>query len=178
MASVSRGSLAYRGSDETPRHVPSDLFFSVVTLLRESRQAKSDVIPICLERIPLGGMDMALAFIRGYRSENGLIHLQDHHACGRVFLMAHTLRHKKKLIARVRRIRGQVESVERALDEELECVQVLQRITACRGAIDSLLGEVLEDHVRFHIIDKRRHRDADPRDAGKEILDVIRMYLR
>jgi DNA-binding FrmR family transcriptional regulator len=91
--------------------------------------------------------------------------------------MAHTLRHKKRLINRVRRIRGQVEAVERALSEELECTQVLQRITACRGAIDGLLGEVLEDHVRFHIIDQHRHRGADPRDAGKEILDVIRMYL-
>jgi DNA-binding FrmR family transcriptional regulator len=92
--------------------------------------------------------------------------------------MAHTIRHKKQLINRIRRIRGQVEAIERALMEELECSQVLQRITACRGAIDGLLSEVLEDHVRFHIIDQRRHRDADPRDAGKEILDVIRMYLR
>ena len=92
--------------------------------------------------------------------------------------MAHTLRHKKRLIHRVRRIRGQVEAVERALEDELECTAVLQRITACRGAIDGLLAEVLEDHVRFHIIDQRRHHDAEPRGAGKEILDVIRMYLR
>jgi DNA-binding FrmR family transcriptional regulator len=92
--------------------------------------------------------------------------------------MAHTIRHKKQLIHRVRRIRGQVEAVERALEGELDCAAILQRITACRGAIDGLLAEVLEDHVKFHIIDQRRHRDADPRDAGKEILDVIRMYLR
>jgi DNA-binding FrmR family transcriptional regulator len=92
--------------------------------------------------------------------------------------MAHTIRHKKKLVLRVRRIRGQVEAIERALTGEMDCSAVLQRITACRGAIDGLLSEVLEDHVRFHIIDQKRHRDADPRDAGKEILDIIRMYLR
>jgi DNA-binding FrmR family transcriptional regulator len=92
--------------------------------------------------------------------------------------MAHTIRHKKQLINRVRRIRGQVEAVERALNEELECTQVLQQLTACRGAIDGLLVKVLEDHVRFHIIDRHRHRGADPTDAGKELLDVIRMYLR
>lgn len=92
-------------------------------------------------------------------------------------MMAHTVRHKKQLIHRVRRIRGQIEAVERALVDGLECTDVLQRITACRGAIDGLLAKVLEDHVRFHIIDQRRHADAEPRDAGKEILDVIRMYL-
>ena len=92
--------------------------------------------------------------------------------------MAHTIRHKKQLIHRIRRIRGQVEAVERALADELDCAAILQRITACRGAIDGLLSKVLEDHVRFHIIDQRRHPDAEPRDAGKEIIDVIRMYLR
>lgn len=92
--------------------------------------------------------------------------------------MAHVLRQRKKLVNRVRRLRGQVEAVERAIVEELDCGQVLQRISACRGAIDGLLGEVLEDHVRFHIINRRRHRSADPADAGRELLDVIRTYLR
>jgi FrmR/RcnR family transcriptional regulator, repressor of frmRAB operon len=92
--------------------------------------------------------------------------------------MAHVIRQKKKLIHRVRRIRGQVEAVERALVEEMECDQVLQRITACRGAIDSLLAEVLEDHIRYHIIDRHRHRGANPGEIGEELIGVIRTYLR
>lgn len=92
--------------------------------------------------------------------------------------MSHVIRQKKKLIHRVRRIRGQVEAVERALVDEMECHQILQRITACRGAIDSLLAEVLEDHIRFHIIDRHRHRGSDPEEVGEELIGVIRSYLR
>ena len=104
--------------------------------------------------------------------------LQEACILGYRICMSHTIRQKKKLVNRARRIRGQVEAVERALVEELECGQILQRITACRGAIDSLLAEVLEDHVRYHIIDRHRHRAADPTDAGEEIIQVIRSYLR
>lgn len=90
--------------------------------------------------------------------------------------MAHTIRKKQKLIHRVRRLRGQVEAIERALVDEMECSDVLQRIAACRGAIDGLLGEVLEDHVRFHVIE--RHRGANPVEVGEELIEVIRTYLR
>src|SRR5262249_58948417 len=101
-------------------------------------------------------------------------------AAGRVLYddMARTVRKKKKLVDRARRIRGQVEAVERALVEELDCSEVLQRITACRGAIDSLLAEVIEDHVRFHIIDRHRHRSASPAEVREELIRVIRTYLR
>ncbi len=92
--------------------------------------------------------------------------------------MSHTIRKKKKLVDRVRRIRGQVEAVERALNEELDCSSVLQRITACRGAIDSLLAEVLEEHIRFHVVNRRQHRSADPAEVGEELIEVIRTYLR
>jgi DNA-binding FrmR family transcriptional regulator len=92
--------------------------------------------------------------------------------------MAHVIRQKKKIINRVRRIRGQVDAVERAVAEGMDCADLLQRISGCRGAINGLLMEVLEDHVRFHIINRRLHRSADPSDAGREILDVIRTYLQ
>ena len=65
--------------------------------------------------------------------------------------MAHTIEEKKKLLNRVRRIRGQVDSIERALDQEAECSDVLHNISACRGAMDALMAEVIEDHVRCHV---------------------------
>ena len=59
---------------------------------------------------------------------------------------------KTKLIARVRRIRGQVEAVERALESETECTDVLRLIASVRGAVNGLMGEVMEDHVLEHIV--------------------------
>jgi len=66
--------------------------------------------------------------------------------------MAHTIEEKKKLLNRVRRILGQVAAVERALDKEAECSDVLHNIAACRGAMDALMAEVIEGHVRFHVL--------------------------
>jgi DNA-binding FrmR family transcriptional regulator len=97
---------------------------------------------------------------------------------GILLLMAHTIRQRKKLVNRVRRIRGQVEAIERALVDQVECGNVLQRIAACRGAIDSLLAEVLEDHIRFHVVERHRHRGADPVEVGEELIELVRSYLR
>ena len=63
--------------------------------------------------------------------------------------MAHTIREKTKLLARVRRIRGQVEAIERALEAEVGCADVLQVIASVRGAMNGLMAEVMEDYIRF-----------------------------
>ena len=65
--------------------------------------------------------------------------------------MSHTIREKSKLLARVRRIRGQVEAIERALEAEAACADVLQVIASVRGAVNGLMAEVVEDHVRCHV---------------------------
>ena len=66
--------------------------------------------------------------------------------------MAHTIREKAKLVQRVRRIRGQIEAVERALVAEQDCSDVLQLIAAARGAMNSLMAEVLEGQIgRAHV---------------------------
>ena len=64
--------------------------------------------------------------------------------------MNHALRDKQKLLNRVRRIRGQVEAIERALEADASCADVMQQITSCRGAINGLLGVVVEDHIKTH----------------------------
>ena len=66
--------------------------------------------------------------------------------------MAHTVRDKQKLLNRIRRIRGQVEAVERTLEGDADCSDVMHLLTASRGAINSLLAEVLEDHLREHLL--------------------------
>src|SRR5580704_3660557 len=82
--------------------------------------------------------------------------------------MAHLIKDKKKLISRVKRIKGQLGSVEKALDEVHDCAQILQTIAACRGALDSLMSEIFEGHIRMHIIDPERHPTSDRRWAPSQ----------
>jgi len=92
--------------------------------------------------------------------------------------MAHTIREKAKLTSRVRRIRGQIEAVERALAAEKGCAEVLNLIAAARGAINGLMAEVLEDHIRLHVSDPLRDPDRARARGSEELIDVVRSYLR
>jgi DNA-binding FrmR family transcriptional regulator len=91
--------------------------------------------------------------------------------------MSHTIREKKKLLARVRRIRGQVEAIERALEDEAGCETVMHLIAGVRGSTSGLMSEVLEDHVRTHLVDVERSR-ARRGDAADELIEVLRTYLK
>ncbi len=92
--------------------------------------------------------------------------------------MAHTLEEKKKLLNRVRRIRGQVDAIERALDQELECSDVLHNISACRGAMDSLMAEVIEGHIRFHVLDPNSTPTDEQSLAADDLIHALRVYLK
>jgi DNA-binding FrmR family transcriptional regulator len=92
--------------------------------------------------------------------------------------MAHTTKDKAKLLGRVRRIRGQVEAIERSLDGEHECSSVLQLMAACRGALNGLMAEVLEGHIRFHVLDPKSAENAPQVEAAEELIDVVRTYLK
>jgi DNA-binding FrmR family transcriptional regulator len=91
--------------------------------------------------------------------------------------MAHTIKGKKQLLARVRRIKGQAEALERALDQESECLAVLQQIAAIRGAVNGLMSEVLEGHLREHlgpdVADTRQRTDE-----LEQVISVLRSYMK
>ena len=91
--------------------------------------------------------------------------------------MPHTLRDREKLKSRLKRIRGQIDAVERVLDDAHNCGDVLQQIAAIRGAVAGLLGEVLEGHVREHLAGQRL-TSADRESAADEIIEVLRRYLK
>ena len=95
-----------------------------------------------------------------------------------MFPVMHTQQDKEKLLARVRSITGQMKAVEAALDEGAECAELLHALTAARGAMNSLIVEVLEDHVRFHILDPDERPGTARAEATQELLDVMRSYLR
>ncbi|MGH7078598.1 MAG: metal/formaldehyde-sensitive transcriptional repressor [Acetobacteraceae bacterium] len=90
----------------------------------------------------------------------------------------HTVREKAKLLARVRRMKGQVEAIERALENEAGCEQVMHLIAGVRGAMAGLMAEVIEDHVRTHLVNHDKHPGAMDAGATGQLLDVIRAYLK
>ncbi len=90
----------------------------------------------------------------------------------------HRIREKQKLLARVRRIRGQVEAIERALESESGCDQVMHLIAGARGAMAGLMVEVVEDHVRTHLVDDERHPGVLDAEAVGQLVDVLRTYLK
>ena len=92
--------------------------------------------------------------------------------------MAHTIREKKKLLARVGRIRGQIEAIERALDSEAGCEPVMHLIAGARGAMAGLMAEVVEDHVRTHLLDSKADPGSLNADAVEQLLEVVRTYLK
>jgi FrmR/RcnR family transcriptional regulator, repressor of frmRAB operon len=92
--------------------------------------------------------------------------------------MGHTIRHKLKLVNRVRRLRGQVDSVERALARDAECGEVMRLLAACKGAVNSLLAEVVEDHVREHLLPPGTRAGGPRADAADELIDVVHSYFK
>ena len=92
--------------------------------------------------------------------------------------MTHTVREKAKLLARVRRMRGQVEAIERAIESEAGCEQVMHLIAGVRGAMAGLMAEVVEDHLRTHLVDPDKHPGALNTEAARQLMDVVRTYLK
>ena len=92
--------------------------------------------------------------------------------------MSHTVREKKKLLARIRRIRGQVEAIERALEAEAGCETVMHLIAGVRGATSGLMADVLEDHVRTHLVDADRKHGAPGTGAADRLVEVVHAYLK
>jgi DNA-binding FrmR family transcriptional regulator len=91
--------------------------------------------------------------------------------------MAHIAREKTKLLNRLRRIKGQVEAIERAVEADQECARVLQQSTACRGALDGFIGEVIEDHIREHLVDPSAAKDDARVQAAETLIELIHAYV-
>lgn len=90
--------------------------------------------------------------------------------------MSHTTKDKAKMLTRTRRIRGQVEAIERALEGGGECEQILQLVASCRGALNGLMAELIEGHLRFHVLDGQKTRPSQ-REAADELMAVVKRYF-
>jgi len=88
--------------------------------------------------------------------------------------MSHLSREKLELVTRTKKVIGQLESVLRGLNDDEQCADVLQRLAAARGAINSLMGELLEDHVRNHM--PRNSKSSE--EAADDVIEIVRTYLK
>src|SRR5262245_57891139 len=92
--------------------------------------------------------------------------------------VADTIRDKTKVLHRVTRIRGQLDAVEHALDPEEDCAAILMTIAACRGALNSLMAELFEGHIRFHLANPDHDPTSEKAKATQQLIDVVRTYLK
>lgn len=92
--------------------------------------------------------------------------------------MSHTVRDKAKLLARVRRLRGQIEALERSLEGEKSCADVLHQIAAARGALTGLMREVMEGHITTHIASSEISSGKEREQGADELIAILRSYLK
>ena len=88
--------------------------------------------------------------------------------------MSHVAKEKLELVSRSKKIIGQMESVLRGLEEDAHCAELLQRLAAARGAINSLMGELMEDHIRNHM--PRKNKSSA--EAAEDLVEIVRTYLK
>jgi DNA-binding FrmR family transcriptional regulator len=84
---------------------------------------------------------------------------------------------KQKLLFRIKRIRGQFAAVERALTAGDECADILMLLAAIRGGVNGLMAEVLEDHIRLHMMNPD-HEVESPEELGEDLIGLVRAYLK
>ena len=92
--------------------------------------------------------------------------------------MSHTIKEKSQLIGRVRRIKGQLEAVERALESELGCADVLMLVASVRGAVGGLTSDLIEDHIRHHVVNPAQEKNPEKAKGAADLIDVVRTYLK
>jgi DNA-binding FrmR family transcriptional regulator len=86
-------------------------------------------------------------------------------------------REKQKLLFRIKRIRGQFAAVERALESGDECADILMLLAAIRGGVNGLMAEILEDHIRLHIMTPEKS-DGSPQELAEDLISLVRAYLK
>ena len=92
--------------------------------------------------------------------------------------MTHTVKEKDNLLLRAKRVQGQVEALVRALEEERDCSDVLQIMSAARGAMNSLMAEMLEGHIRSHVLNGKHGPSSSQMTAADEVIAMVKSYLK
>jgi DNA-binding FrmR family transcriptional regulator len=88
--------------------------------------------------------------------------------------MSHTSREKLDLVNRTKKVIGQLESVLKGLSGDEQCSEILRRLAAARGAINSLMAELMEDHILNHM--PKNSKSAE--EAAEDMIQIVRTYLK
>lgn len=91
--------------------------------------------------------------------------------------MTHSVGDRQKLLNRVRRLRGQVEAIERALVADAPCGEIMRQVTTVKGAVAGLMGELVFDHVRSHMVDATRSPSPTETRAAEDLIAVLRSFV-
>jgi FrmR/RcnR family transcriptional regulator, repressor of frmRAB operon len=91
--------------------------------------------------------------------------------------VSHTTKNKERTLSRVRRIKGQVEAIERSLENETGCEEILQLVASCRGALNGLMAELIDGHLRYHVLDPSQKTRPSQLEAADELMSVVKRYL-
>jgi FrmR/RcnR family transcriptional regulator, repressor of rcnA expression len=86
-------------------------------------------------------------------------------------------REKQKLLSRIKRLAGQIDAAERAVTAGDECADILMLLAAIRGGVNSLMAEILEDHIRLHILHPDRSSES-PKELTEDLIGLVRAYLK
>jgi FrmR/RcnR family transcriptional regulator, repressor of frmRAB operon len=92
--------------------------------------------------------------------------------------LGHTTHDKENLLLRAKRIQGQVEALVRALEEERDCSAILHVMSAARGAMNSLMAELLEGHIRSHVLNGKQKPTPAQRSAADDVIEMVKSYLK
>lgn len=92
--------------------------------------------------------------------------------------MSHITANQKELIVRINRIQGQLEGIKDAVTEDRECAAILQQVAACRGAVNSLMAEIVEGEIRFHVLSPNAKANSSEAKAADELVEILRRYIK
>jgi len=81
------------------------------------------------------------------------------------------------MMTRIRRIKGQIDAIERTLEDEGDCENILQLVASCRGALNGLMAELIEGHVRFHVMSPSGKAAPSQLEAADELVAVVKRYF-
>lgn len=90
--------------------------------------------------------------------------------------MAHAIKDKNKILARVNRLKGQLDAFSKAVSNENDCYKVMQLLASCRGAINGLMGDIIEGHIHGHIVESENKKSA--RKSGEDLIEIMRSFWK
>jgi DNA-binding FrmR family transcriptional regulator len=100
-------------------------------------------------------------------------------AARRAHATPHQYRYSKDkdvLLQRMRKVEGQARGIQRMIEENRYCPEIIQQLTALSHAADEVSLLLLQDHVEGCVVDAIREQQGEP--MIRELMEVVRRCLR